>query len=98
MDRPVIVHRAVLGSVERMFAILTEHYAAKWPFWLNPRQVKQAEREAAAAAAEREAAVAAAEREAAVAAAEGEEGEEAAVAAVAAAEGEEGFLVTSSLS
>eukprot|EP00197_Chlamydomonas_leiostraca_P002015 CAMPEP_0202857222 /NCGR_PEP_ID=MMETSP1391-20130828/251_1 /ASSEMBLY_ACC=CAM_ASM_000867 /TAXON_ID=1034604 /ORGANISM="Chlamydomonas leiostraca, Strain SAG 11-49" /LENGTH=715 /DNA_ID=CAMNT_0049536001 /DNA_START=82 /DNA_END=2229 /DNA_ORIENTATION=+ len=38
-ERPVIVHRAVLGSVERMFAILTEHYAGKWPFWLNPRQV-----------------------------------------------------------
>mmetsp|Transcript_21962 Transcript_21962/g.60797 ORF Transcript_21962/g.60797 Transcript_21962/m.60797 type:complete len:479 (+) Transcript_21962:156-1592(+) len=37
--RPVIVHRAILGSVERMFAILTEHYAGKWPFWLNPRQV-----------------------------------------------------------
>ena len=40
MDRPVIVHRAVLGSVERMFAILTEHFAGKWPFWLNPRQVR----------------------------------------------------------
>ena len=40
MDRPVIVHRAVLGSVERMFAILTEHFAAKWPFWLNPKQVR----------------------------------------------------------
>eukprot|EP00201_Polytomella_parva_P004255 CAMPEP_0175087738 /NCGR_PEP_ID=MMETSP0052_2-20121109/29998_1 /TAXON_ID=51329 ORGANISM="Polytomella parva, Strain SAG 63-3" /NCGR_SAMPLE_ID=MMETSP0052_2 /ASSEMBLY_ACC=CAM_ASM_000194 /LENGTH=655 /DNA_ID=CAMNT_0016360119 /DNA_START=1538 /DNA_END=3505 /DNA_ORIENTATION=+ len=38
-ERPVIVHRAVLGSVERMLAILTEHYAAKWPLWLNPRQV-----------------------------------------------------------
>ena len=35
----MIVHRAILGSVERMFAILTEHYAGKWPFWLNPRQV-----------------------------------------------------------
>ncbi|KAG2439420.1 hypothetical protein HXX76_004777 [Chlamydomonas incerta] len=39
LERPVIVHRAVLGSVERMFAILTEHFAGKWPFWLNPRQV-----------------------------------------------------------
>ena len=39
-QRPVIVHRAILGSVERMFAILTEHYAGKWPFWLSPRQVK----------------------------------------------------------
>lgn len=37
--RPVIVHRAILGSVERMFAILTEHFAGKWPFWLSPRQV-----------------------------------------------------------
>ena len=39
-DRPVMIHRAILGSVERMFAILTEHYAAKWPFWLSPRQVR----------------------------------------------------------
>jgi len=37
--RPVIVHRAMLGSVERMFAVLTEHYGGKWPFWLSPRQV-----------------------------------------------------------
>jgi hypothetical protein len=41
-ERPVIVHRAILGSVERMFAILTEHYAGKWPFWLSPRQVSTA--------------------------------------------------------
>lgn len=38
-SRPVIIHRAILGSVERMFAILTEHFAGKWPFWLSPRQV-----------------------------------------------------------
>jgi len=38
-ERPVMVHRAVLGSVERMIAILTEHYAGKWPFFLSPRQV-----------------------------------------------------------
>jgi threonyl-tRNA synthetase len=37
-ERPVIIHRAILGSVERMFAILLEHYAGKWPFWLSPRQ------------------------------------------------------------
>ena len=36
--RPVIVHRAILGSVERMMAILIEHFGGKWPFWLNPRQ------------------------------------------------------------
>jgi len=38
-ERPVVIHRAVLGSVERFTAIITEHYAGKWPFWLNPRQV-----------------------------------------------------------
>lgn len=38
-ERPVMVHRAMLGSVERMFAILTEHFGGKWPFWLSPRQV-----------------------------------------------------------
>nr|XP_022920739.1 threonine--tRNA ligase, cytoplasmic isoform X1 [Onthophagus taurus] len=36
--RPVMIHRAILGSVERMIAILTESYAGKWPFWLSPRQ------------------------------------------------------------
>lgn len=37
--RPVMIHRAILGSVERMIAILTESFAGKWPFWLSPRQV-----------------------------------------------------------
>ncbi|XP_045537656.1 threonine--tRNA ligase 1, cytoplasmic [Papilio machaon] len=37
--RPVIIHRAILGSVERMVAILSESYAGKWPLWLSPRQV-----------------------------------------------------------
>ncbi|KAG8144858.1 hypothetical protein E2320_013266 [Naja naja] len=37
--RPVIIHRAILGSVERMMAILAENYSGKWPFWLSPRQV-----------------------------------------------------------
>ena len=36
--RPVIIHRAILGSVERMMAILTENYGGKWPFWISPRQ------------------------------------------------------------
>nr|CAH8823128.1 unnamed protein product [Trichobilharzia regenti] len=39
VHRPVIIHRAILGSVERIIAILTESYAGKWPFWLSPRQV-----------------------------------------------------------
>ncbi|KAJ2080181.1 threonyl-tRNA synthetase [Coemansia sp. RSA 988] len=38
-QRPVIIHRAMLGSVERMFGILIENFAGKWPFWLSPRQV-----------------------------------------------------------
>jgi len=33
-----MIHRAILGSIERMFAILTENYSGKWPFWLSPRQ------------------------------------------------------------
>ncbi|XP_032635667.1 threonine--tRNA ligase 2, cytoplasmic isoform X2 [Chelonoidis abingdonii] len=37
--RPVIIHRAILGSVERMIAILAENYGGKWPFWLSPCQV-----------------------------------------------------------
>jgi len=36
---PVLIHRAVLGSVERIMALLIEHYNGRWPFWLNPRQV-----------------------------------------------------------
>ena len=39
MKRPVIIHRAILGSVERMTAILIENFAEEWPFWLSPRQV-----------------------------------------------------------
>lgn len=38
-QRPVIIHRAVLGSLERFFAILCEHTAGKWPLWMSPRQV-----------------------------------------------------------
>lgn len=33
-----MIHRAILGSVERMVAVLTENYGGKWPFWLSPRQ------------------------------------------------------------
>jgi threonyl-tRNA synthetase len=38
-ERPVMVHRAILGSVERMVGVLIEHYAGKWPLWLSPRQL-----------------------------------------------------------
>ncbi|KAJ6475791.1 hypothetical protein C8R47DRAFT_985981 [Mycena vitilis] len=37
--RPVMIHRAILGSLERFIAIITEHFAGKWPFWLSPRQI-----------------------------------------------------------
>ena len=33
-----VITRAILGSVERMIAVLTENFAGKWPFWLSPRQ------------------------------------------------------------
>ncbi|KAL9010887.1 MAG: hypothetical protein Q9173_004220 [Seirophora scorigena] len=36
---PVLIHRAVLGSLERFMALLIESYCGKWPFWLNPRQL-----------------------------------------------------------
>lgn len=36
--RPVIIHRAILGSLERFIAVITESFGGKWPFWLNPRQ------------------------------------------------------------
>jgi len=37
-ERPIMIHRAMLGSIERMTAVLTEHFLGKWPFWLSPRQ------------------------------------------------------------
>lgn len=37
--RPVMIHRAIFGSFERMIGILCEHYYGKWPLWLSPRQV-----------------------------------------------------------
>lgn len=35
---PVLVHRAIFGSVERFLALLIEQYGGHWPFWLSPRQ------------------------------------------------------------
>ncbi len=37
--RPVMIHRVVFGSIERFIAILTEHFAGAFPFWLSPVQV-----------------------------------------------------------
>lgn len=38
--RPVIVHRAIFGSLERFIAILCEHTGGKWDFWISPRQIQ----------------------------------------------------------
>ncbi|WP_204766158.1 threonine--tRNA ligase [Lentzea nigeriaca] len=38
-QRPVMIHRALFGSVERFFGVLTEHYAGAFPAWLAPVQV-----------------------------------------------------------
>ncbi|KAH9863618.1 hypothetical protein J1614_009550 [Plenodomus biglobosus] len=37
LRRPVMIHRAIYGSIERFMALLIEHYAGKYPFWLSPR-------------------------------------------------------------
>jgi threonyl-tRNA synthetase len=37
--RPVMIHRAIFGSMERFFGILIEHFAGKFPLWLSPSQV-----------------------------------------------------------
>ncbi len=39
LHRPMMVHRALFGSVERFFGVLIEHYAGAFPFWLAPVQV-----------------------------------------------------------
>lgn len=38
--RPIMIHRALMGSLERFFGILIEHYAGSFPVWLTPVQVK----------------------------------------------------------
>jgi len=38
--RPIMIHRALFGSIERFFGILIEHYAGKFPLWLSPRPVR----------------------------------------------------------
>lgn len=39
MVTPVIIHRAIFGSLERFMALLIERYQGHWPFWLSPRQM-----------------------------------------------------------
>jgi threonyl-tRNA synthetase len=40
LERPIMVHRAIFGSLERFFGILLEHYKGNLPFWLSPIQIK----------------------------------------------------------
>jgi threonyl-tRNA synthetase len=39
-ERPVVIHRAISGSLERFMGILIEHFAGKFPFWLAPEQIR----------------------------------------------------------
>ncbi len=43
-QRPVMIHRALFGSIERFFGVLTEHYAGAFPAWLSPRSRSWASR------------------------------------------------------
>jgi threonyl-tRNA synthetase len=38
--RPIMLHRAIFGSIERFFGILIEHFAGKFPLWLSPLQIR----------------------------------------------------------
>jgi threonyl-tRNA synthetase len=40
LKRPVMIHRALFGSVERFFGILIEHFVGKFPLWISPMQVR----------------------------------------------------------
>jgi threonyl-tRNA synthetase len=40
-QRPIMIHRAIFGSLERFFGILIENYAGAFPLWLAPTQVRE---------------------------------------------------------
>lgn len=42
IKRPVMIHRAILGSIERFIGVIIEHYAGAFPFWLAPVQIRLA--------------------------------------------------------
>lgn len=39
-QRPVMIHRAIFGSIERFFGILIEHFSGRFPLWISPSQIK----------------------------------------------------------
>ncbi|MFM7312051.1 MAG: His/Gly/Thr/Pro-type tRNA ligase C-terminal domain-containing protein, partial [Cyanobium sp.] len=39
-QRPIMIHRAIFGSLERFYGIMTENYAGDFPFWLAPEQIR----------------------------------------------------------
>ena len=40
IKRPVMVHRAIFGSIERFMGIIIEHFAGRFPLWISPRQIR----------------------------------------------------------
>jgi threonyl-tRNA synthetase len=40
LKTPVMIHRAIIGTIERFMGVMTEHYAGKFPLWLSPVQVR----------------------------------------------------------
>lgn len=40
LKTPILIHRAILGSIERFFGVLIEHYKGNFPFWLAPEQIR----------------------------------------------------------
>ncbi len=40
LEQPVMIHRAVLGSLERFMGVMIEHFAGKFPLWLSPTQIQ----------------------------------------------------------
>ena len=40
MKRPIMIHRAIFGSIERFLGILIEHFAGKFPFWMSPLPIR----------------------------------------------------------
>jgi len=39
-QRPIMLHRAIFGSIERFFGILIEHFGGRFPLWISPRQIR----------------------------------------------------------
>ena len=38
--RPIMIHRTIMGSIERFMGVLIEHFSGRFPFWMSPSQIK----------------------------------------------------------